>query len=70
VEFWGEGFGLQTFRRFGVVVNLGENHARSNKTPDPNAKSTLRQFTFEIPTGEQYYNPFLRSTTEMAVDPN
>ncbi|MBR5854608.1 MAG: RagB/SusD family nutrient uptake outer membrane protein [Paludibacteraceae bacterium] len=68
VEFWGEGFGLQTFRRFGLKVDLGENHARSNKSPDPNATNTMRQFTFEIPSGEQYYNPYLRSTTEMAVD--
>ena len=67
-EFWGEGFGLQTFRRFGKQVSLGENHKRSNKTPDPNATNTMRQFTFEIPSGEQYYNPFLRSMTEMAVD--
>ena len=69
-EFWGEGFGLQTFRRFGKQVSLGENHKRSNKTPDPNAESSMRQFTFEIPSGEQYYNPFLRSTTELAVKQN
>lgn len=69
-EFWGEGFGLQTFRRFGKQVSLGDNHKRSNKTPDPNAESSMRQFTFEIPSGEQYYNPFLRSTTELAVKQN
>lgn len=70
VEMWGEGFGLQTFRRFGKQVSLGSNHSRSNKTPDPNATNTMRQFTFEIPSGEQYYNPYLRSTTEMAVKQN
>ena len=70
VEMWGEGFGMQTFRRFGKQVSLGSNHSRSNKTPDPNATNTMRQFTFEIPSGEQYYNPYLRSTTEMAVKQN
>lgn len=63
VELWGEGYGLQTFRRYGVNVTLGENHLRSTKTIAP----VGRQFTFEIPTGEQYYNPFIRSTTEMAA---
>ena len=67
VEMWGEGFGLQTFRRWGEVVNLGENHLRSNKSVDP---STARVFTFEIPTSESMYNPFIRSTTEMVKDNN
>ena len=67
VEMWGEGFGLQTFRRWGETVNLGENHLRSNKTLNP---STARVFTFEIPTSESMYNPFIRSTTEMVKDNN
>lgn len=67
VELWGEGYGLQTFRRWGETVNLGDNHLRSNKELVP---STPRIFTFEIPTSETMYNPFIRSTTEMAVDNN
>ena len=57
IELWGEGYGLQTFRRFGVVVTLGTNHKRSDKELKP---STERLFTFELPTGELYYNPFIR----------
>ena len=67
VELWGEGYGLQTFRRWGETVKLGDNHLRSNKELVP---STPRLFTFEIPTSETMYNPFIRSTTEMAVDNN
>jgi len=69
VEFWGEGYGLQTFRRFGESYTLGENHkTRANKTISVNDASTLRQYTFSIPSGELYYNPYLRSDSEMAVD--
>ena len=57
VELWGEGFGLQTFRRFGEAVTLGDNHLRQNKNISP---STARLFTFELPTGELMYNPFIR----------
>ena len=59
VELWGEGYGLQTFRRYGESVTLGENHQRSNKSIAP---STARLFTFEIPTSEMTYNPFIRDT--------
>jgi hypothetical protein len=61
VELWGEGYGLQTFRRYGETVTLGENHRRSKKEVSP---STPRVFTFEIPTAEEYYNPFLRQTSD------
>lgn len=57
IELWGEGFGLQTFRRYGETVKLGENHRRSKKEIDP---TTERVFTFELPTSETYYNPALR----------
>ena len=67
VELWGEGYGLQTFRRRGKTVQLGENHLRSVKDPlDP---STPRIFTYEIPSSEENYNPYI-STTEMAVKNN
>ncbi len=64
IELWGEGYGLQTFRRWGKTVNLGENHKRSNKTLNP---LEPRVFTFEIPSSETMYNPMLRPATELAV---
>ena len=60
IELWGEGYGLQTFRRFGRTVTLGSNHKRSDKELSP---ATPRKFTFELPTGELYYNPFIRQET-------
>ena len=62
VELWGEGYGLQTFRRYGESVDLGDNHLRSTKTISPNASNLARYFTFELPTSELYYNPFIRDT--------
>jgi hypothetical protein len=59
IELWGEGYGLQTFRRYDEAVNLGDNHLRNERTITP---STARTFTFEIPSSEEYYNPFLRTT--------
>lgn len=67
IEFWGEGYGLQTLRRFAVTVQLGENHKRQDKTINPSANS--RAITFQVPSSEQYYNPYIRNanTTELAV---
>lgn len=62
VELWGEGYGLQTFRRYGENVTLGENHKRTDKDLSPNK---ARVFTFEIPNSEQYYNPFFRVTDDV-----
>jgi hypothetical protein len=59
VELWGEGYGLQTLRRYGEKVSLGDNHLRSNKEVDPSA---ARKFTFELPNSELYYNPYIRTT--------
>lgn len=64
VELWGEGYGLQTFRRFGRTVTLGSNHKRSDKELSPN---TARKFTFELPTGELYYNPFIRQESNSSA---
>ena len=64
VELWGEGYGLQTFRRRNVTVEIGDNHLRANK--DPLNPNTERVFTYEIPSSEMNYNPYI-STTEMAV---
>ena len=57
IELWGEGYGLQTFLRFEEKVKMGSNHKRSDKELDP---TTPRLFTFELPTGELYYNPYIR----------
>lgn len=59
VELWGEGYGLQTFRRYAEAVTLGDNHLRQKKDISP---TTARLFTFEIPVGEMMYNPFIRDT--------
>lgn len=67
VELWGEGYGLQTFRRWGVDIQLGDNHLRPTK--DKLHPYTARVFTFPIPTSETNYNPYI-STTEMATDNN
>jgi len=64
VEMWGEGFGLQTFRRWGVSVTLGENHLRSEKTITP---SKALVFTFDIPSSEYTYNPYVRDTEELTT---
>lgn len=65
VELWGEGRGLQTFRRWGKEVERGDNHmykSRSSMSPFQPGITT-----FEIPTGETMYNPYLRQTTELAT---
>ena len=62
VELWGEGYGLQTFRRWGQSITLGDNQFRKNQTISP---TTPILFTFVIPTSETNYNPYIRQTTEM-----
>ncbi|MBO5817049.1 MAG: RagB/SusD family nutrient uptake outer membrane protein [Paludibacteraceae bacterium] len=67
VELWGEGYGLQTFRRWGEPVTLGDNHLRSTK--EALIPTTPRIFTFEIPSSETNYNPYI-NPYEMAVKTN
>jgi hypothetical protein len=64
VELWGEGYGLQTFRRWGQAVTLGANQFRKDQTISP---TTDIMFTFIIPTSETNYNPYIRQTTELAT---
>ena len=66
VEMWGEGYGLQTFRRWGEAVTLGKNQFRKDQTITP---ETPIMFTFVIPTSETNYNPYIRQTTEFAQKP-
>lgn len=62
VELWGEGFGLQTFRRFGVAVTIGENHPlRSKKDLSPGEELV---FSFDLPSSEYTYNPAIREVEE------
>jgi len=69
VELWGEGYGLQTFRRFDETVALGDNHLRTTKNISPTTPSP-RYFTFEIPTTEDYYNSHLNDLINMAKAQN
>lgn len=65
VELWGEGFGLQTFRRWGKAVTRGDNHLyKSTQSISPWQIGVL---TFEIPSSETMYNPFIRQTTELTT---
>ncbi len=54
VEMWGEGYGLQTFRRLTKETKRGSNHdyraGASIKAGDPN-------YNLNIPTSEATYNP-------------
>lgn len=59
VELWGEGYGLQTFRRLTRSKKLGDNHLRPDKEAD---YSTPRMYTFEIPSSEYTYNPYFRES--------
>lgn len=58
VEMWGEGYGLQTFRRLTKSVKLGTNHLDRGDTDI----SVDEQFQCEIPTSEYRYNPSLATT--------
>ncbi len=56
VEMWGEGYSLQTLRRIEQSRTLGSNHQfRGGNTL--NASSPI--FTFQIPSSEYHYNPFM-----------
>ena len=61
IELWGEGYGLQTFRRLTRSKKLGDNHLRTEKEVN---YSTPRMFTFEIPSSEYTYNPAFRESTK------
>ena len=69
IELWGEGFALQTARRFDEKVTLGNNHLRADKDFEPSSSNWIYKTTFEIPSAEQYYNPWLNSDlTTLATD--
>ena len=60
VEMWGEGYGLQTFRRIGKEYELGENHLDTRKSQKIAPDETCQ---CEIPTSEAIYNPNLNKYT-------
>ena len=61
VEMWGEGYGLQTFRRLSPeTVNDVDGRKRGgNHASDAGAAmdATASKFTFQIPSSETSYNP-------------
>ncbi len=61
VEMWGEGYGLQTFRRLSPeTVNDVDGRKRGgNHAADAGAAmdATASKFTFQIPSSETSYNP-------------
>ena len=54
IEMWGEGYGLQTFRRLTKNTKRGNNHDYSGGT-EVNADDT--RFNMNIPSSEATYNP-------------
>lgn len=66
VEMWGEGYGLQTFRRLTKSVKLGSNHlSRSNQ--DLTTAGEMEKYQCQIPVSEARYNPYL-ATTELVKE--
>ncbi len=65
VELWGEGYGLQTFRRLDQTKTLGTNHySRAKQDISVHKESYL--YTYIIPTSETRYNRYLN--TDVMID--
>lgn len=61
VEFWGEGYGLETFRRWKIEGRVrGDNHYYRSGA----IKATEDRFNMNIPSGEATYNPFVDAKEE------
>ena len=58
IEMWGEGYGLETFRRFGEARKRGNNHDYA-KGIAIEPKDTY--YNMSIPSSESTYNPYLRN---------
>jgi len=61
IEMWGEGYGLDTFRRFGESRKRGGNHDYAKGVE---IKPTDTYYNFTIPSSESTYNPYLRDTNK------
>lgn len=59
VEMWGEGYGLQTFRRLGGKHKRGGNH---RFMASDEIESSDDRMTFQIPSSETSYNPTMGGT--------
>jgi len=57
IEMWGEGYGLQTFRRLSKKIKRGNNHDYSKGTE---VNSNDAQFNMNIPSSEATYNPNIK----------
>ena len=65
VELWGEGYGLQTFRRLADEV-LGEKERKRGANHCANGGSTIKpgsEYTFQMPSSEASYNPKVNTST-------
>ena len=56
IEMWGEGYGLDTFRRFGEQRKRGGNHDYAKGVA---IKPSDTYYNFSIPSSEITYNPYL-----------
>ncbi len=64
VEMWGEGYGLQTFRRLQKTKTIGQNQFRNGQQLTADYKLTLI-----IPSSEYTYNSMLDKETRMKQAP-
>lgn len=65
VEMWGEGYGLQTFRRLAKEVQ-GETKRKRGGNHCANGGSEIEpgsDYTFQMPSAEGSYNPNINTTT-------
>lgn len=65
VEMWGEGYGLQTFRRLGPeTIPSKERRRGSNHCSNAGGSITPgSEYTFQMPSSESSYNPKIGTTT-------
>ena len=59
IELWGEGYGLQTFRRLSAETTVDGRKRGGNHASEAGAKmdATAAKFVFRIPSSETSYNP-------------
>jgi len=57
MEMWGEGYGLQTFRRLGLEFDKRKRGGSHDYNPGGEVYPTDVSFNMDIPTSESVYNP-------------
>ena len=66
VELWGEGYGLQTFRRLTPeTLSTKERRRGANHDGTPGAKIESKDYIFPMPSSETSYNPAVKNTTKL-----